>query len=261
MKLQRIITPNRGNYSIVGNSICRNPEISSRAVGIYFRVMCLPNDWDFTIRGLVSITKEGETAIRQAIRELVKHGYCQISRVRHKGLIVGVEYKFFDEPQSDFPHVENPRVENPRVENQGQLNTYRIKDLINKSVDVVDNSASQKIENSFDCEEPSTLTEFELGAAADAPLIQSELKILKQSGFDLEKFKTEWIAEHANKTVFKSYQHASNVFRKRMIEIAATAKRVGKSGKIHAPPQAATAKPNYKGAKRYAPGSEILYDS
>lgn len=107
------------NYTTISNVFLRDNNLSIKAKGLLAVVMSLPEDWDFTIKGICSVLKEGKTAIYSAIQELKDCGYCNVDICRNeKGIITGNDYTFrefpnegnpySEEPHSDFRHTENP---------------------------------------------------------------------------------------------------------------------------------------------------------
>ena len=107
------------NYTTISNVCVRDDRLSMQAKGLMCLVMSLPDDWDFSIPGLLSITKERQSAVYSAINELKKYGYCELKTIRDKkGKITGKDYVFYEEP----PHQENPHQENPYQENQDMDN-------------------------------------------------------------------------------------------------------------------------------------------
>lgn len=134
-----IITRKRNsNYTTISNVFLRDIRLSCKAKGILAVIMGLPDDWDFSIRGILSITKEGRDAVYSAIKELKDYGYCEVSEQKdNNGKFKGYSYCFSDEallqPYPENPYPENPLPENPLPENPPQLNTYIIKDLNNNT--------------------------------------------------------------------------------------------------------------------------------
>lgn len=129
-----IITRKRNsNYTTISNVFLRDIRLSCKAKGILAVIMGLPDDWDFSIRGILSITKEGRDAVYSAIKELKDHGYCEVSEQKdNNGKFKGYSYCFSDEALLK-PLPEKPYTENPLPENPPQLNTYIIKDLNNNT--------------------------------------------------------------------------------------------------------------------------------
>lgn len=129
-----IITRKRNsNYTTISNVFLRDIRLSCKAKGILAVIMGLPDDWDFSIRGILSITKEGRDAVYSAIKELKDYGYCEVSEQKdNNGKFKGYSYCFSDEALLQ-PLTEKPYTENPLPENPPQLNTYIIKDLNNNT--------------------------------------------------------------------------------------------------------------------------------
>lgn len=115
------------NYTIMSNYHLKEKEMSLKAKGLLSLMLSLPNNWDYTIEGLVTICKENETAIKSTLKELKCFGYLEILRVKNQKGQFEYEYNIYEKPQSKKPEVENLGVENPSVENQGQLNTNKQK--------------------------------------------------------------------------------------------------------------------------------------
>jgi len=61
----------QGKFSVIDNSVLNNINLSLKAKGLYAFLCSKPNDWDFSYNGLSHQLKEGEKAIRSAVKELV----------------------------------------------------------------------------------------------------------------------------------------------------------------------------------------------
>ena len=72
---------NKG-YTVMSNHHLRNKELSLKAKGLLSQMLSLPEDWDYTLKGLSLINREKIDAIREAIRELERTGYIVRSRER-----------------------------------------------------------------------------------------------------------------------------------------------------------------------------------
>lgn len=97
------------DYTIMANHHLKNRELSLKAKGLLSVMLSLPEDWDYTLKGLAHISKEGTDAIRQAIRELEGAGYILRNRSRNgKGQLGGAEYVIYERPR---PISENPTQE------------------------------------------------------------------------------------------------------------------------------------------------------
>ena len=118
------------NYTVMSNQHLRDKRLSLKARGLLSTVLSLPEDWEYSIAGLVAICKESETAMKSAINELKALGYLEITKERNEKGHFEYIYTFNENPPSENPTVEKPEVENPPVdypgvENVRQLNTNK----------------------------------------------------------------------------------------------------------------------------------------
>ena len=109
-------------YTVMSNHHLRNKELTRKAKGLLSQMLSLPEDWDYTLKGLSFINREQIDAIREAVRELERAGYIVRSRERDgKGRLRGADYVIYEQPQlppaPDLPTLENPTLENPTQEN------------------------------------------------------------------------------------------------------------------------------------------------
>lgn len=125
--MNKVTRVKNDNYTTISNVFLRNDKLSLKAKGLLATILSLPETWDFSIKGICSIVKEGTTAVYSAIDELKTYGYCIVETLRdEKGRVVGNDYTFF----------ENPNLENLNMDNQAQLN----KDIINISLPNTENN-------------------------------------------------------------------------------------------------------------------------
>ena len=107
------------DFTVMSNHHLRNKNLSLRAKGLLSVMLSLPEEWDYTLKGLAHISKEGVDAIRSAIKELEKFGYIERHRKRNKkGQLKTSEYIIHElpilpEPKHTEPILENPTLDNP----------------------------------------------------------------------------------------------------------------------------------------------------
>ena len=110
---------NKG-YTVMSNHHLRNKELSLKAKGLLSQMLSLPENWDYTLKGLSLINREKIDAIREAIKELERAGYIVRSRERdEKGRLRGADYVIFEQPQPptpDLPPLENPTQLNKDIQ-------------------------------------------------------------------------------------------------------------------------------------------------
>ena len=124
------------DYTVMSNHHLRNTELSLKAKGLLSLMLSLPENWDYTTKGLAAICKDGIDSISSCIRELEKHGYIIRERMRNeKGQLTTIEYTILEQPKNTPPEREKPIRENPVLdipaqvepiqENTAQLNTNK----------------------------------------------------------------------------------------------------------------------------------------
>ena len=116
------VEKNRG-YTVMSNHHLRNKDLSLKAKGLLSQMLSLPEDWDFTLKGLSLINREQIDAIRAAVKELEQAGYIVRSRERAgQGRLRGADYLIYEQPQPvpDSPTLENPMLEKPTQEKPTQ---------------------------------------------------------------------------------------------------------------------------------------------
>ena len=88
------------DYTVMSNHHLRNHELSLKAKGLLSMMLSLPDDWNYTTRGLAKICKEGVDAIGSALRELETAGYIVRNQLRdQQGRISDTEYVIYEKPQ------------------------------------------------------------------------------------------------------------------------------------------------------------------
>ncbi len=127
------------NYTIMSNHHFKEKKMSLKAKGLLSLMLSLPDDWDYSVNGLATLSKDGRDSVMSALKELEEFGYLIRTRITNeKGHFKGYDYDIFECPQNMPPKSENPTTEKPKLENHEQLNTNSINDLPNKDIDKID---------------------------------------------------------------------------------------------------------------------------
>lgn len=125
------------DYTVMSNAHFREKEMTLKAKGLLSLMLSLPDDWNYSIAGLVAICVEKESAIVSTLKELKKFGYLRIDKLMPNETESGrIEYVYnvFERPQAAEVYeiqgakkqgVENQGLEFQGVENQGQLSIYK----------------------------------------------------------------------------------------------------------------------------------------
>ncbi|MBQ6447117.1 MAG: helix-turn-helix domain-containing protein [Bacillus sp. (in: Bacteria)] len=126
------------NYTVMSNHHFKEKKMSLKAKGLLSMMLSLPDDWDYSIAGLATLSKDGKDSVMSALKELEAFGYLIRTRLTDEyGRFAGYDYDIFEEPT--HPYSENPKTEESESENPVQLNTKELntkeikKDKIDKS--------------------------------------------------------------------------------------------------------------------------------
>lgn len=116
------------NYTTMSNYHLRDPDLSNKARGLLSTMLSLPDNWDYTTRGLAKICKDGVDGITAQLKELEQYGYLIRNRIRDtSGRIVDMEYIIYERPHPASPDTEKPDMVKPdtglpRPETPAQIN-------------------------------------------------------------------------------------------------------------------------------------------
>lgn len=140
------------NYTVMSNRhLFSKPPLSLKAKGLLCMFLALPDDWNYSINGLVAICKESRDAIKSAMDELKQAGYLDIEKVMPNNSKSGkIEYIYhiFEEKNggeslaggNDVQGVENTPLEFSQaqgVENQPlEKQTLENQELENQELEV-----------------------------------------------------------------------------------------------------------------------------
>ena len=89
------------DYTVMSNAHLHDKRLSLKAVGLLSIVLSLPDDWHYTVKGLVGSVKDGERAVNGALSELKKCGYLQVNKLYPNSERSKIEYQyvFYEKPQ------------------------------------------------------------------------------------------------------------------------------------------------------------------
>ena len=125
------------DYTVMCNHHLKDSGLSLKAKGLLSMMLSLPDEWNYTTRGLAAICKEGVDAIGKTLKELELAGYIIRRQLRGKdGRISDTEYTIFEKPRkpsppdttlpdTENPYLDNPDTEAPDTDNPAQLNTKK----------------------------------------------------------------------------------------------------------------------------------------
>ena len=142
------------SYTPIATSILWDKNISLTAKGMYAFICSCHSGWKCSAKGYASVLKEGVTAVRNAITELVNAGYIvRDSRRDKSGKYLEMKYRptvlpfsetpISDEPSSDIPLTEdlssntNSKETNLKEDDKKEINTKEY-NTVSPSEDLVE---------------------------------------------------------------------------------------------------------------------------
>ena len=162
------------DYTVMSNHHLRNTSLSLKAKGLQSLFLSLPEQWDYSLKGLAKICKEGVDCIGATLQELEAQGYLTRRQIRDdKGKYMDLEYIIHEipvppvenpvdnyepdsgKPHQDYPKPENPDTGKPDSGNAAQLNTKN--QVFNKK-----NTYSSNTHQSIRADAPDTMDAMDI---------------------------------------------------------------------------------------------------
>jgi len=90
------------DYTVMSNYHLRDRELSLKGKGLLSLMLSLPENWDYTLKGLATICKDGIDSVRNGVSELEQRGYLTRRRIRGtNGQLGDIEYTILEAPKKD----------------------------------------------------------------------------------------------------------------------------------------------------------------
>ena len=126
------------DYTVMSNHHLRDKSLSLKAKGLLSLMLSLPEEWDYTTKGLARICKDGVDSICAGVRELEEHGYVIRQRVRNpNGQLGAIEYTILEQPRPPEPKPQKPERENPVLDNPEQASAFQCGNYRNQNNECV----------------------------------------------------------------------------------------------------------------------------
>lgn len=118
------------NYTVMSNYHLQDRNLSYKAKGLLSFMLSLPEDWDYSMKGLVAVSKENIKAIRSILNELKDHGYLEIQQTRGEKGYYKYEYLIREIPleilqEKNNPDTQKGYTDTGDTEKEYQINTNK----------------------------------------------------------------------------------------------------------------------------------------
>ena len=113
------------DYTIIPNIHLKERKMSLKSKGLLTLMLSLPDDWNYSLKGLVSLCSESESAVKSSLQELKEFGYLRIQKLAPKKGNGKFEYiyEIFESPlKKEERQRVNKKAENLQLENQPDEN-------------------------------------------------------------------------------------------------------------------------------------------
>ena len=126
------------NYTVMSNYHLQDKNLSYKAKGLLSCMLSLPDDWNYSVRGLTTISKEGIKAINSILKELEENYYLKRIRKQENNGRFYYEYNIYE-----TPYTQKGITDKGLTLNGTQINTNIInnnnKDKIDKAFNPITN--------------------------------------------------------------------------------------------------------------------------
>lgn len=124
------------NYTVMSNYHLKDINLSYRAKGLLSFMLSLPDDWDYSVKGLVKVNKESIKAIRSTLKELEDMRYLIRTRIQLDNRRFDYEYAIYE-----TPYIQKGHAVNGYTLEDTQINTKEInikeQDKIDKTINII----------------------------------------------------------------------------------------------------------------------------
>lgn len=124
------------DFTVMSNYHLRDKNLSYKAKGLLSFMLSLRDDQDYSIQGLVSVSKESTKAIRSTLEELEDNNYLIREKIQLKNGRFDYNYHIYE-----TPHTQKGNTDNGDTENDTQINTNLInikeQDKLDKTINVI----------------------------------------------------------------------------------------------------------------------------
>ena len=188
------------NYTVMSNHHLQDKNLTYKAKGLLSFMLSLPDDWDYSVNGLVSLSKENIKAIRSTLKELEDCGYLIRERKQLENGRFDYEYSIYE-----IPYNQNGHTEDGYTEKDTQINTniqnIKYKDKIDKQINTLVKELIKKEfieEEDFEMYRYNDLFNFLL------PIYGYE-RVIKVTNYTLSKWKQNKGLDENGKIIINKY--------------------------------------------------------
>ena len=107
------------NFTVMANYHLKDKRLSLKANGLLSVMLSLPDDWNYNMKGLARLSRDGLDSVRSTVNELERFRYVTRHRIRTEtGQLADTEYLVRECPLDQEEHPTALQTDSPGLENQ-----------------------------------------------------------------------------------------------------------------------------------------------
>ena len=176
--MAKIVMHKNRNYTVMGNYHLRDKTLSNKARGLLSTMLSLPDTWDYTVRGLSAICKDGVDGIAVQLKELEARGYLVRRWVRDEhGRMKDIEYDVYEQPRSQEPLLPIPNTDLPYTEIPDTVTTNTVTPCTETTAQINTNQNKKRKKESTESSNYQSINQDEMDVrAAYEKLVKDNLE-------------------------------------------------------------------------------------
>jgi uncharacterized phage protein (TIGR02220 family) len=158
----------KNDYTMINNYLIKDKNLNLKDKGMLLVLLSLPDNWDFSVMGLMTLCKESKNTINDILNNLEKYNYLERNKIYENGRIKDWRYDIYEIPKKlylknqdieiqdiDFLDIENYTQLNTNKESTKELNTNN-KEIYKESIEKIINYLNNKIDTHYKTTTPKT---------------------------------------------------------------------------------------------------------
>ncbi len=121
------------NYTVMSNYHLRDKKLSLKTKGLLSMMLSLPDDWIYSVNGLVGMCKEGKKAIQSTLKELEDNCYLIREKTHDEKGRINYQYDIYETPQYPKGFTDKGCTDNKSLLNTN-IQSNNNKDKIDKTI-------------------------------------------------------------------------------------------------------------------------------
>lgn len=139
------------HYTLIPNSLSRNPDIPPRAKAVYLYLRSHSDGWKITTERVAENIGMGKDSVGAALKDLVQFGYIRRYRVRTDGgTFGGWEYEVLSTPVTVSGKTDHGKTPYPENTDVGKNRMHKKTNSSKKIKSKEDQSSNQEIRTKFE---------------------------------------------------------------------------------------------------------------